>query len=408
MSRTLTNKFLMIIACLGVLVTIILTIEHFHPGAGGLCKVGANSCEGVLKSKYGNVKGIPTAILGLGMYLTFLYLGIERGKLLQKQAKLEIERAQAYAEGEADTGDTAFRPQIHKLDQLLWLMAASAFAMSWWLQYTALYVLLAFCPWCFSSALLVTLLFVLTSYDFHFAGKQGTGEKKMLVGISVFILVLMGFMKAPEIITLYQLIKQDIKKEGDVPPPSPANAKELIAKTRWWTGDANSKVMMVEFADYMCPTCKVTHEKIKEYLRMRPNAFRLGFLNFPVPIAAHKWARQAAVAAEAAGKQGKFWEMHDYLFQHQEEMEQPGFTPDRFNDFAGAIGLNVEKFRKAMADPKLADIVSADFALGGKNGVTGTPTAFFIKDDMVIPCVGPNPMQQVMMDRNHPLWKGQQ
>ena len=409
MSRTLTNKFLMVIAFLGVIVTLILTIEHFNPGVAGLCRTGTRGCEGVLKSAYGKVAGVPTAILGLGMYLTFLYLGSQRGKLLAKQARLENERAQAYAEGEAETGDPALRPQIAKLDQLVWMLAASAFAISWWLQYTALYTLMAFCPWCFTSALLVTLLFLLTSYDHHFAGQQSTGEKKMLAGIATFVVALMLFMNMPEIMARYTIIKngkdasQEIKIKEEM-----VHADDLVAKTRWWTGNASAKVTMIEFADYMCPTCRVAHDHIKEYLKMRSDAIRVGFLNFPVPIAEHKWSRQAAAAAEAAGKQGKFWEMHDALFAHQEDMKSPEFVPEKFDTYAQELGLNVDKFHKDREDPKTMEIVATDFKLGEQNQVTGTPTAFFIKDKLVVPAVGGEPIKKAMMDRNSPLWKDSQ
>jgi len=394
----------MLIAVIGIFVAAVLTVQHFKPGAGGLCKAGMNSCEGVLKSQYGAVAGIPIAILGLGMYLTFLYLGSVRGKLLKRQGQFEAQRAQAYAEGEENPAATGLRPQIHKLDQFLWVMAAAAFGISWWLQYASIYILIALCPWCLSSAILVTLLFILTSYDFHFAGKEGTGEKKMLAGITIFIAGLLILMNAPEIAARYQFIKA-----GNIEPPrimpSQVNPKELIAKTRWWRGDKNATVNMIEFADYMCPTCKVVHENVKNYMKMRPEALRLGFFNFPIPMAAHRWSRQAAAAAEAAGQQGKFWEMHDYLFEHQDEMKDPTFTAEKFSQFAEEIKLDMTKFRKDFANPRMAEIVDADEALGLKNKVDSTPTSFLINGDIVVPCVGTEQLQKVMMDMNHPLWK---
>lgn len=405
MSRTLTNKFLMVIAFIGVIVASVLTWEHFHPGSGNLCKAGPTGCDGVLQSAYGKIGFIPTSIMGLGMYLTFLYLGRERGKLLREQAEVEKQKAQAYAEGENASpeypaGDLF--PQITRLNQFLWLMALAAFGISWWLQYTALFYLGAFCPWCFSSALLVSLLFLLTSYDFHFAGKQTTGETKMLIGVSGFIVVLLGFMYGPDV---WWRVIAISKGPSDIPIREDFDPNAMVNTTRWWQGDKNAPITVIEFADYMCGNCKDASKTLDEYLKRNPGKIRLGFRNFPVPIRTHVWSRQAAITAEAAGAQGKFWEMHDYLFEHQEEMKKPTFAQVGFEKFAEDVGLDMKKFRKDIADKALIAKVESDIGIAVANGITGTPTAYFIKGKKTFAVQTDGAIRQVLFNPNHEIWQ---
>jgi protein-disulfide isomerase/uncharacterized membrane protein len=412
MSRTLTNRFLMVIAFLGVIVTSILTFQHFRPGAGGLCKAGPTGCDGVLHSAYGKIGPIPTAILGLGMYLTFLYLGWERSKLLRRQADVERHKALAYAAGDSETAyptDANVMPQLNRLNQFMWLMALAALGISWWLQYTSIFYLGAFCPWCFSSALLVTLLFLITSYDFHFAGKQATGEQKMLIGVSAFIFVLLCLMWGPDVMVRYKAI-QEGPREVVQPPGGQGgqfNVNEIVNGARWWEGPKDAKLTVVEFADYQCGNCALVSKNLKEYMKRMPGNIRLGFRNFPVPLASHKWSRQAAITAEAAGQQGKFWEMHDYIFEHQEDMKQPDFIPERFVEFAKEVGLDIPKFRKDIADKVLIAKVDSDSEVAMKNNVTGTPTAFFVNGSQVHAVQGDAAIQAVLMDPSHKIWQKQ-
>jgi protein-disulfide isomerase len=97
---------------------------------------------------------------------------------------------------------------------------------------------------------------------------------------------------------------------------------------------------------------------------------RLVFRNFPV-TRVHPHAQQAAEAAEAAGAQGKFWEMHDYLFEHQAV-----FDEDALVAYAGDLGLDVARFRADLESHTFAPRVLQDFVSGVRSGVNGTPTFF--------------------------------
>jgi protein-disulfide isomerase len=101
---------------------------------------------------------------------------------------------------------------------------------------------------------------------------------------------------------------------------------------------------------------------------------RLIFHHFPLAIHAH--AREAAIAAEAAHEQGKFWEMHDVLYKEQALWSKAQDVPALFDGYAGSIGLDVTRFKRDLVNPEVAARVDADQKLGTSRGVTSTPTLF--------------------------------
>ncbi len=140
-------------------------------------------------------------------------------------------------------------------------------------------------------------------------------------------------------------------------------------------GNANARVTIVEFSDFQCPYCQRGATVMEEVIKAYPNDVKLVFKNFPLSF--HQQAKPAALAALAAGKQGKFWEMHDFLFTNQGSLNEASFM-----NFAKALKLNESKFKADMKDPKLDQAVEADIAYGSKVGVGGTP-AFFINGVLV-------------------------
>ncbi len=135
-------------------------------------------------------------------------------------------------------------------------------------------------------------------------------------------------------------------------------------------GNPNAKITIVEFSDFQCPFCSRGAATMDEVLKAYPNDVKVVFKNLPLPF--HQDAKPAAIAALAAQRQGKFWEMHDLLFKNQGALKK-----DSFLLWAKDIGLDVPKFTKDLEDPALAKRVEEEAALGGKLGVNGTP-GFFI------------------------------
>lgn len=140
-------------------------------------------------------------------------------------------------------------------------------------------------------------------------------------------------------------------------------------------GKEGSKVTLIEYSDYQCPGCASAHPKIKSIIEYYKNQIQFVPRNFPLTTI-HANAKSAASAAEAAGLQGKFWEMHDKIFETQSSWNTLSVT-DRntlFTKYADELGLNTDQFIAAMASTDVTKKINYDVALGKKDGVVGTPT----------------------------------
>jgi protein-disulfide isomerase len=135
-------------------------------------------------------------------------------------------------------------------------------------------------------------------------------------------------------------------------------------------GLANAPVMLVEYGDYECPDCGRAHSIVKQIQQRLGERLRFVFRIFPL-AQIHPHAQQAAEAAEIAGEQGRFWEMHDYLLEHQRAL-----GGSRLREYAEATGLDGEQFAQALETHRAAGRVREDFHSGVRSGVNGTPTFF--------------------------------
>ncbi|HET6413406.1 MAG TPA: thioredoxin domain-containing protein [Anaeromyxobacter sp.] len=135
-------------------------------------------------------------------------------------------------------------------------------------------------------------------------------------------------------------------------------------------GPAEAPVTVVVFSDFQCPFCGRLEPTLAQLQQAYPGKIRFVWKHQPLPM--HPNAVPAAIAAEAARDQGKFWEMHDKLFAAQQDL-----TPAAFERYAGELGLDLPKFKAALLEKHGQDHIAADQALAAKLGVTGTPTMFF-------------------------------
>ncbi|HEY6154745.1 MAG TPA: thioredoxin domain-containing protein [Candidatus Udaeobacter sp.] len=142
-------------------------------------------------------------------------------------------------------------------------------------------------------------------------------------------------------------------------------------------GNPDAPVTLEEFGDFQCPPCGQFAGFVEELLKEYDSRLRIVFRNFPLP--GHEHAREAALAAEAAGFQGKFWEMYDTLYREQSNWSKAPNTRELFESYAGALGLNVDQFKKDMDGEKAKERVDSDHALGDSLGVKVTPTLFINK-----------------------------
>ena len=135
-------------------------------------------------------------------------------------------------------------------------------------------------------------------------------------------------------------------------------------------GPADAAVTLVEYGDYECPHCGRAYPIVKAIQQRMGPKLRFAYRNFPLRES-HPHAEQAAEAAEAAAAQGKFWEMHDRLFERQFALDG-----EYLIEYAGDLGLDVARFRKELTSGAYAPRVREDFRSGVLSGVNGTPTFF--------------------------------
>jgi protein-disulfide isomerase len=135
-------------------------------------------------------------------------------------------------------------------------------------------------------------------------------------------------------------------------------------------GPIKAPVQVVEYGDYQCPYCAAAASGVKEVLSAYADQVVFAFRHFPL-VSQHPNAWAAALAAEAAGRQGRFWEMHDHLLSHQHSLEA-----HELRGHAKALGLDMGRFEEDLRDPRLADHVRADAMSALRSGVAGTPTFF--------------------------------
>ncbi len=162
-----------------------------------------------------------------------------------------------------------------------------------------------------------------------------------------------------------------------------APAQQIPLATRsgaYEKGNAQGRIVVTEFADFQCPACRQAHDVVSRLLRIYPNDVKFVFRHFP--LSSHPYAMISAQAAEAAGAQGKFWEMSDLLYEKQSDwgdLAQPlerGAVIGLFGSYAQQLGIDSDAVQKAIEANKYSDIINQDISAGSASGVNATPTFF--------------------------------
>ena len=148
------------------------------------------------------------------------------------------------------------------------------------------------------------------------------------------------------------------------PGAQPANSK----------GSPSAAVTVEEFADFQCPTCAAVHNLMKEINSLYGSRINFIYRNYPLPM--HANAYTASLAAESAGRQGKFWAMQDQIFTNQQTWSNSPEPRAIFEQYAQQIGLDVEKFKEDMTAISTKQRVDADIQRGKALGVNSTPSIF--------------------------------
>jgi protein-disulfide isomerase len=146
--------------------------------------------------------------------------------------------------------------------------------------------------------------------------------------------------------------------------------KPAVSENDHAQGSADAPITLVEYGDYECPYCGMAYPVVKRVQAQLGNQMRFVFRNFPL-AEAHPHATAAAELAEAAAAQGKFWEMHDMLYEHQGAL-----SPAHLQEYARKLGLDFGALEASLGSGAPQHRVKSDFMSGVRSGVNGTPTFF--------------------------------
>jgi protein-disulfide isomerase len=159
------------------------------------------------------------------------------------------------------------------------------------------------------------------------------------------------------------------------------------AKSIHVLGNPAAPVTLEEFGDFQCPPCGMLSGSINQLEQDYRPRLRVIFRQFPLP--GHQHAREAALASEAAGWQGRFWQMHDVLYREQAVWSKAADARPLFNAYAGMLGLKIDRFKKDIESDEVKRRVDADEQQGSRLGVRVTPTIFL--NNHALPAASANP-----------------
>lgn len=147
-----------------------------------------------------------------------------------------------------------------------------------------------------------------------------------------------------------------------------------LSASDWVRGNRQAKLILLEYGDFQCPACGSYYLILKELEKQYGDKLGVAFRHFPLPF--HKNAQAAALAAEAAGNQGKFFEMHDLLYENQSEWSESDQARSIFTSFATSLGLDLKQFSSDLDSKEVAAKIEQSYRSGIDLGVQGTPTFF--------------------------------
>ncbi|MCS7208915.1 MAG: thioredoxin domain-containing protein [Fimbriimonadales bacterium] len=342
MNALVLNRFVILLASVGMVISALLWIAHSAdfalPCTGGGCDV-------VARSPYSRIAGIPVAALGFGYFGVLLVLALSRLQYPEQWRTYSTMLA------------------------LLSTLGTLAFAYFTYVQLVVLelYAKGTPCWWCLGAAGTNLLLWLLTLVGLRRTpAASGILTRELIQSVAVsLILVLAGFAYGGwqwQQAGTAQTLKTDNEKLTML----------YLDGQGWRKGNANAPLVIVEFSDFQCPACQQAYQLLeKQILPQLGNKALFVFRHYPL-IETHPMAWMAASAAEEAGRQGKFWEMYAALFESQHEL-----TPTQIEKIAQRLKLDSKKVREAVdkseTHPSFKKIFR-DFEEGSKLGVNSTPT----------------------------------
>ena len=343
MSFSKLNRVIIIVSVVGLFVAMVLSLQHAM-GREVPCLAG-KGCTVVASHPSSFFRGIPVAFFGAAGYFAILTLAALRaslGKAFQSQFALGG-----------------------------FLLSAFGFMASWYLQYVSKFEIRAFCPWCFTSAVVMTVLFGLHAKLYSMVNQQQGGD---VVVRADTILAAAGL--ALSIIGSYGLIltQHEFAKFSEV--ISEKDSGELVAQPGNIMGDASAKVTLVEFADLCCPACRKGFPKLMEFKQKYGPKIRIVYRHFPLfRLPGHEMSPLATVASEVAAETGKFWQFASAFTS----TDTAAKTPQEVFEIAESVGVSkadIEAAAKNPNSPAARRVVRDQKCAMDILKVSGTPTYF--------------------------------
>lgn len=189
-------------------------------------------------------------------------------------------------------------------------------------------------------------------------------SKRFLIILAVLVLGFLGFL----------FFNGNSNEPGQ-------NGETTAQASQHTQGAGNKKVTLVEYGDFQCPSCAAYYPVLKQVKEKYGDDITFQFRHFPL-TQIHQNAMAAHRAAEAASKQGKFWEMHDLLYERLNLWAQSTNAAQQMEDYATELGINIDQFKTDYQSSEVNGVINADIAAGNELGVTGTPS-FFINGQKI-------------------------
>ncbi len=281
-------------------------------------------------------------------------------------------------------------PAIRRWIQLATIaIAAAGFLFSLYLTGLEAFVIHAWCAWCVGSAVIVTLIFLLSLADLRSPDLDTESGRFGLRKRFVFVVVLMAAIEVP---AFNYLIGRPEQPAPGQSVPAAILDERLVRPDSHATGDLSSPVTVVEFGDFECPGCGRVEPQVEEMLAQYGNRIRFVFRQFPLRDM-HPYAETAAEASECAAEQGKFWQAQRKFYAEQDDLTEPAL--DRY---ALELGLDQKQFDSCLASGAVKARIESDLADGRAVGVKGTP-AFFVGHKLFFSV----PFDQIVQTMNQQL-----
>ena len=302
-------------------------------------------CDEVRASRFAFWGGIPTPAFGAAMYGALVLL-------------LLIEPFVASRIGAI-------------LRRVAFYLSASGMVVSLYLTSLEAFQIHAWCAWCVAQQIAIAIVFVLLAIEVSKPADEDAKRTHRIALRNVLIFVVALVIAVPGFAWLSHHSAAEVKKQLEATPAeAPPDLTRLIRPDSHAFGPANAPVTVVEFGDFQCPSCIIAEATNHEIRQRYPKQVRFIFREFPL-AKFHQFAEKAAEAAECAADQGKFWQMHDRMYQAYGEL-----AVVQLKYYAQDIGLDAAKFNACLDSGEKVQRIQQDIDDGKAAAINATPTFY--------------------------------